>query len=316
MNAKLRLALGAPLVGLIITWSLWFVGSFAQTAFFSGMNASNELHWNVYLYLAGIAVFAGASVFAFRVADAEVASARSSSSVAVLKFAGFGVVVSAVAGAVYALALFFASVSSDSPNKLLETYVPIILVAGVIVVAVLQATAWRKSDSVPGEPADPRKRALALAWALPILGSALALIIGLVSYSGNSNVSIWVLVVTLSIIMVSVLIGTHFATIGHALVKQQVRENTVEVGGGASKLNFVLAVVFGAAVNVLAFSLGAAAAANIHTINYNNDGTQTLSAAHLDGDWWGNQFAPSLSFLLLAQAITYFSVTMRHRKAE
>jgi hypothetical protein len=186
----------------------------------------------------------------------------------------------------------------------------------VIVVAVLQATAWRKSDSVPGEPADPRKRALALAWALPILGSALALIIGLVSYSGNSNVSIWVLVVTLSIIMVSVLIGTHFATIGHALVKQQVRENTVEVGGGASKLNFVLAVVFGAAVNVLAFSLGAAAAANIYRVNYNNDGTQTLSAAHLDGDWWGNQFAPSLSFLLLAQAITYFSVTMRHRKAE
>ncbi len=316
MNAKLRIALGAPLVGLVLTWSLWFIASYVQAAFFTGYDSRNALHWNVYLYLAGIAVFAGASVFAFRVADSEVAESRTLSSVAVLKFAGFGVIVAAAAGAVYALTLFFNSVSSDSPNKLLETYVPIVLVAGVVVVAILQATAWRKSQSEPGAPADPRKRALALAWTLPIIGSALALIIGLVAYSGTTNVSIWVLVVTLSIIMVSVLIGTHFAAIARGLVKREVRENTVEVGGGASKLNFVLAVVFGAAVNAIAFGMGMSAASNLFSYTYSNDGTPLSSGIQMTSDWWGNQFAPSLVFLLLAQAIVYFSVTMRHRTAE
>ena len=316
MNAKLRIALGAPLVALIITWSLWFAGAYVQQALFNNYNFRNEFHWNVYLYLAGIAVFAGASVFSFRVADAEVAVARTPSAVAVLKFSGFGVIVAAAAGAVFALTLFFGSVSSDSPNKLLETYVPIVLVAGVVVVAILQATAWRKSQSEPGAPADPRKRALALAWALPIIGSALALIIGLVSYSGNTNVSIWVLVVTLSIILVSVLIGTHFAAVARGLVMFEVRENKVEVGGGASKLNFVLAVVFGAVVNVIAFVMGSTAASSAFTYNYDDNGNSVSTGLNLNSDWWGNQFAPSLVFLLLAQAIVYFSVTVRHKNAE
>ncbi len=316
MNAKLRIALGAPLVGLVITWSLFFIGAFTTSTIPVQDNSGQILHLDVYWFLGGIAAFAAASVFSFRIADGAVAEHKSLASGAVLKFAGFSVVVSAAAGAVFAFVLFANSIGQTfSTNRLLETYVPIIVMAGVVVVSILQATVWRKSQSEPGAPADPRKRALALAWVIPIIGSALALIIGLLSYSGNQNVSVWVWVVTLSIIMASVLLGTYFASVARSLVKREVRENTVEVGGGASKLNFVLAVVFGAVVTVVAFVTGAAAATSLGSSNYDGGYTPAIEP-RFSSDWWGNQFVPSLVFLLMSQAIIYFSVTLRHKNAE
>ena len=316
MNAKLRTALGAPLVGLVLTWSLFFIGAFTTSMIPVQEYSAEVLHLDVYWFLAGIAVFAAASVYSFRVADGQVAEHKSLASAAVLKFAGFSVVLSAVSGAVFAFVLFANSIGRGfSANRLLETYLPIIVMAGVVVVSILQATVWRKSQSEPGAPADPRKRALALAWVIPIIGSALALIIGLLSYSGNQNVSVWVWVVTLSIIMASVLLGTYFASVARSLVKREVRENTVEVGGGASKLNFVLAVVFGAAVTFAAFLAGVGAATSLGSASYDGE-TVAAVAPRFSSDWWGNQFVPSLVFLLMAQAIIYFSVTLRHKNAE
>lgn len=316
MNAKLRIALGAPLIGLVLTWSLFFIGSFVQAQNNGDWQQNRAINWGIYYFLAGIAVFAAGSVYAFRVSDVEVSAKKTKAAQAVLKFAGFGVVLSAVAGAIFAFILFTGSLASDNPYKLVESYIPIILIAGVVVVSILQATVWRKSQAEPGAPADPRKRALALAWVVPIIGTAFALIVGLLSYSGNPNVSVWVWVITLSIILASVLIGTHFASVARGLVKVEVRDNTVEIGGGANRLNFVLAVVFGAVVNFVAFGTGMGAASGIFNYSYDDEGNQIATSAGFSADWWANQFVPSLVFLLLAQVAVYISVSMRHRNAE
>jgi hypothetical protein len=170
--------------------------------------------------------------------------------------------------------------------------------------------------AAPGAEKDPRKRALAMAWMIPIFGSAIALIIGLLSYSGNQDVSVWVWVVTLSIIMASVLLGTRFAAIARGLVKVELRSNTVEIGGGANRLNFVLAVVFGAVVTFVAFGTGMEAASSLVVYRYDAMGTTLSHATELTPDWLANQFIPSVIFLLLSQGIIYFSVNLRHRSAE
>ena len=65
---------------------------------------------------------------------------------------------------------------------------PIILVTIVVVYVLLQASVFRKSEREDNEPSDPRRRALGLAWSLPIIGTALSLIIGLIAYRSSREI--------------------------------------------------------------------------------------------------------------------------------
>jgi hypothetical protein len=218
MNKKLRLALIAPLAGLMVTWSLFMVAHYFELSWDYNYTG---LKWTVYLYLAGIVVVALKSGWAFRVADVAHAAGFTGSR-AVYRFAGLSVVLSLVAGAVFALGTFMSSFGSvwTGANKFLEVYLPIILVTAVVVLVLLSATVYRKSEAEPGAPKDPRKKALGLAWSLPIIGTALALIIGMMAYGGQQKIQSWVWVFIQAIILVSIVLGTHFAVKARAAVRE------------------------------------------------------------------------------------------------
>ena len=309
MNLKLRLALIAPLAGLLVTWSLF------MTAHYFEMGWDYEyrgFHWTVYLYFVGIAALIAKAAWSFRVADiahaAGVAASRS-----VYRFAGLAVVLSLVAGAVFAIGTFFSSFGRGfgRPNEFLEVYLPIILMTLVVVAGLLSATVYKKSSAEPGAPKDPRKRALGLAWSLPILGTALALIIGLIAYGNRREIETWVWVLIQAVILASVLLGTHFAVKARAAVRVAVKERVV--GAGALNLNFVLSVIFGAVVVIMAFSYGMSAIDKLGNWTY-GDMSSTFYYREFTFGWLVQDFLPALVLLLLATVGTYLSVVMRNKE--
>ena len=308
MNKKLRLALIAPLAGLMATWSLFMVAHYFELAWDYNYTG---LKWTVYLYLAGIVIVALKSGWAFRVADVAHASGVSGSR-SVYRFTGLAVVLSLVAGAVFALGTFMSSFGSvwTGANKFLEVYLPIILVTAVVVLVLLSATVYRKSEAEPGAPADPRKKALGLAWSLPIIGTALALIIGMMAYGGQQKIQSWVWVFIQSIILVSIVLGTHFAVKARAAVRVAVKEKVV--GAGALNLNFVLSIVFGAVVLIMAFSMGMAAFDELR--DWTGMGAPVLRP--VTASWLIQNFVPALLLLLLAEIGTYLTITFRNKEVQ
>lgn len=311
MNSKLRIALLLPLVGLLATWSMYLTAAYIDLP--KPYDAPG-IQWTVYLYLGGIAVVALASSVAFKISDALHAVTSTGITRSVYRFNGLAVVLSMVAGAIFAIGTFLNSFSSNfdvtGGNKLIEVYLPIILVTIVVVYVLLQATVFRKSEAEEDAPADPRKRALGLAWSLPIIGTALALIIGLIAYGSSREVETWVWVLIQAVILTSIILGTNFAVKARTTKRMAARERVV--GAGAMNLNFVLSVIFSSVVAIMSFSYGLSAIDQLAIRNY-SDSTQRLPVT---ADWLITDFVPALLLLLLAEAAVYLTVTLRNSKAE
>mgnify|MGYP000004554484 FL=1 len=314
MNAKLRTALLLPLVGLMVTWSLYLTAAYIDLP---NQYDSPGIRWTVYLYLAGIAVVAVASSVAFKISDALHAVTPTGITRSIYRFNGLAVVLSMVAGAIFAIGTFFSSFGMNfertGANKLLEVYLPIILVTGVVVYVLLQATVFRKSEAEPGAPADPRKRALGLAWSLPIIGTALALIIGLIAYGSQREVETWVWVLIQAVILASIVLGTNFAVKARSAVRVAAKERVV--GAGAMNLNFVLSVIFSAVVAIMSFTYGLMAISKLGNWSYGETRSE-FTPEPVTFSWALTDFVPSLLLLLLAEAGIYLTVTLRNRNAE
>lgn len=313
MNSKLRIALLLPLVGLLATWTLFLTANYFELPTRADYNAPG-LRWQVYLYLAGISVVALASSVAFKISDAQHVSNPSGITRSVYRFNGLAVVLSMVAGSIFAIGTFFASfgMSFDrvGANKLLEVYLPIILVTVVVVYVLLQATVFRKSENEESAPSDPRRRALGLAWSLPIIGTALALIIGLVAYGSSREIETWVWVVIQALILASIILGTNFAVKARSAVRVAARERVV--GAGALNLNFVLSIVFSAVVGIMAFAYGSSAINKLSTGYYLDDNFVDQSK-QIDVAWILQDLLPAFLLLVLAEAGIYLTITLRNR---
>lgn len=314
MNTKLRIALLLPLVGLLATWSMYLTAAYIELP---NQYDSIGIRWSVYLFLGGIAVVAIASSVAFKISDALHVVTPTGITRSVYRFNGLAVVLSMVAGAVFAIGTFLSSFSMNTErigsNKFLEVYLPIILVTGIVVYVLLQATVFRKSEAEEGAPADPRKRALGLAWSLPIIGTALALIIGLIAYGSRREVETWVWVLIQAVILASIVLGTNFAVKARTTKRMAARERVV--GAGAMNLNFVLSIVFSAIVGVMSFTYGLGAISKLGNWNY-TDVTQTFNFLPFSFGWLITDFIPALLLLLLAEAAVYLTVTLRNSRSE
>lgn len=99
------------------------------------------------------------------------------------------------------------------------------------------------------------RRAIALAFATPIIAAAIALVLGLIVYDvTRTALEVWIWVVILVIIALGVLFGTRLARRGEDALGAH-----APLVAGATILNFVLVVVF--AVSAAGMSLGYAASA-------------------------------------------------------
>lgn len=328
MKKNVRLGLVLPLVGVTVAWVAMVFASYLDLGvnYQSGTGYGNylEVKPSTYVVLVGLALASGLVLWGFKIVDALHASSASSLVRAVYRFAGLMVVIALVFDAIYALVTFTSSfdmgmssgVSVTPGGRFLGVYLPIILDAGLVVFVLLQATLWRKSSAVEGSDSvglSETQKALAIGYALPIVGTALAIIVGLIVYdTQKQSLQVWSWVVIQLIIGTSIVFGTRFAAKAKAS-KPVVRAPRVVGAAGAVTLNYVLSMVFAGAVSIMSFAFATSAVSSLAVPTCIDGGTCTLERSPMNADWWMNQMVPAFLLLLSVQVAVYLVITMRNK---
>ena len=194
-------AIKYPLIALGFTWLLFMV------AIYIGINQPDVyytdqgqaiypepfIQWQTYVYLLAIALFALVSQYSLVQAVQLRNQDDSLLARAAHRFNNLGVILSLLAGAIFAIGNFLGAWNSYDPSdepvwiRLLNVYVPIILATGLVVYVILSAFVFRKdAPNIPDDEKDEERaklqRAVGLAYAAPIIGTAIAIIFGLVVY--------------------------------------------------------------------------------------------------------------------------------------
>lgn len=279
-----------PLVSAVIGWALFVAAlllditvdtTLPSDALF-GPEAAQVVRPSRYLFFAAIAVLALGTLWARRRLE-QSATLQTPESVLVKpahEFTGTVVIIGLVVAAWAAIAVFLDSFmnagSIDIPVgvRLWNTYLPIILYTALVVTVLLAAfvfgkhrvassPALRQAETVdvPEEQvqAAAQQRFIALAFALPIVAVAAALIFGMIVFDATQTaLQVWIWVIIQLIIATGIVFGTRFARRGF----DEVNRSSGSVTGavvGAKNLNFVLSVVFAAVVAFMSLGYGASA---------------------------------------------------------
>jgi MFS family permease len=237
-------------------------------------------------------------------------------------------VLSLAALVIYVFGNFMGSFNSSNErntvlDNLIWVYLPIILASGLVVFVLLRAFVFqRDADHVKGEERpkmSPQKKALALGYAIPILTTAFAIILGLAIYqTTRTNLQIWVWVIIIAIVGYGVVMGTRFAAKAKSARQAPPKPKTA-LAAGAANLNFVLSIVFGGVVSIMAFVFGNEAMSKLQvwpTYGPNDVGSQYPTIENPTWKWLIEDLAPAKVLLLLAVVGVYLAITERHRKAD
>ena len=318
----------APLVGLIVGWVFFMFGAwsnlFVQPEYDArGMwlNDGPIVKPSTFLYLAGITAFSLASLHGLRLSAAHKATQDTPDglSVAAYRLGNLSVIIALAGGAIFALANFFgafggATAEGNLTERLLGVYLPIVLATALVVTTLLFAFVVRKDKVDAGSAADKgldaRQKALALGYAIPIIAAAVAVIFGLVVYDiTGTSLEAWVWVIIQVIIAAGIILGTRYARLAKAEKPAPPKPRTAWASG-AWNLNFVLSIVFGAVVSVMAFTFGIGSFEELRDYKFDYVGWEikpfTMS-------WFIGDFAPALVLILLATIGLYATITERHR---
>lgn len=319
MNKTLRTATTFSLLGLTSTWFGFVAANFSSlyesdnygVQIGSGTGLTRP---STYIFLIALVVLALFSGLGYRLADAQVAK-KQKGSLPVFRFTTVSVIVSLVSLAIFAIAAFFGSFNSYGPNNgLLDqvtgVYLPIVLAAAVCVLLLLSVTVYRQSEvsgsSLSIEEKKLRREA-SLAFVYPIVGTTIALLIGLVAYSANrDNPQAWVWVLILLIVGSSIAAGSIYAarTKAHSVSKKPVKKVS---GSAALSLNFVLVVIFVVVVTLMSFGFGIGAIDELR--NYSNEGNVVVKAMGID--WFLHSMFPALMMLLIVDVTAFVAVRIR-----
>jgi hypothetical protein len=321
MNKNVRLGLVLPLVALTVAWIATIAAAFIDLPYSSGQTAP-AVRVSTYVVLGGLAAASLLVLWGFKRIDAEHHQNDSVPVVrATYRFAGLMIVISLAFDVIFAFVTFISSFNFSGVrvptvlDRFLGVYLPIILVAGLIVFVLLQSLLFRKSSpDVDSSNAgmSPTQKALAIGYALPIIGTALAVIVGLAVYDAQrTSLQGWTWVLILALVGVSIVLGTRFAAQARS-AKPVVRAPRVVGAAGAVTLNYVLSVVFAGVVSIMSFTFGQSAVSSLVSYPQCLDGNCTgPSMLSLTGDWWFNQMAPAFLLLVLVEVATYLAITSR-----
>lgn len=331
---SIKTAIRLPLFGLAAAWLLFMIASYAQllvqrTVYLDdGTSAYPDPRFQleIYLFFLGITAFALAALAGQKLALRIRTESDSGLAISAHRLNNLGVVLSLVAGAVFALASFSGAWNSYSPTddpiglRLLNVYLPIVLATALVVFVILAAFVFRKDapDIPAGEKDEDRKklqRAIGLAYASPIIGTAFAIIFGLVVYDiTQTTLDVWIWVTIQSVIAISIIIGTRFAAQARSSKPLPVKQR--RTGQAAVNLNLVLAIVFGAVVSLMAFTMGFQAISNLEIWpEWKENMTALEQQAKILApsiDWFIQDMLPALVLLLLASFGIYRTTTSRH----
>ena len=329
MNRNVRLGLVLPLVALTVAWLATIAAAFIDVQYSLGNQAPN-VRVSTYVVLAGLAAASLLVLWGFKLIDAEhhknglVPVVR-----ATYRFAGLMIVLALAFDVIFAFTTFIGSFNQGSTplggygasvpilDRFLGVYLPIILVAGLIVFVLLQATLFRKSSAVEGSETkgmSETQKALAIGYALPIIGTAFAVILGIAVYDAQrTSLQGWTWVLILLLVGASIVLGTRSAAKAR-LAKPVVREPRAMGAVGAVTLNYVLSLVFGGVVSIMSFTFAQAAVSGL--VNYPpciDEVCKDPSILAATPDWWINQMIPAFLLLVLVEVATYLVITSRNK---
>jgi hypothetical protein len=320
-----------PLVGLAAAWVLFMAASlselFVQPVYDDAgmwLNDGSPVRASTYLFLSGIAAFSILSLHSLRSAAVLRMSVGPDEPLvkAAYRFANLAVIIGLAGSVIFGISTFlgaFNRFSGDQSlvSRLLGVYLPIVIAAALVVVIILVAFVFR-SDVPAGagdkkEGLSERQKALGLSYATPIIAGALAIIFGLIVYDITATtLEEWVWVVIQVIIATGIILGTRYARMAKAEKPAPPKPRTA-LASGAWNLNFVLSIVFGVVVSVMAFTFGAASfeALRDYNFDYIGWGIKPVTLGWLIGD-----FAPGLVLIILVIVGLYATITERHKGSE
>lgn len=334
--AMAKRAILLPLVGLVFLWFMMMLAQYVDL--FIPYPAYNDvtgerlddsyyLQWSVYLILVGITGGAVASLFGQRIALTLRQESDSPMALSAHRFNNLFVILSLVGGAVFAVGNFLGAFNDyDSRNapaliRIFGVYVPIILATALVVFVILGAFVFRKdAPDISQEEKDEERaklqRAIGLAYAIPIIGTAIAIIFGLVVYdTTRTTLDVWIWVIIQGIIASSITLGTFYAA--KARSSKPLQPKPKRTGTAAVNLNLVLSIVFGAVVSIMAFTYGFNAIEDLRTWPEWREGMtfaeqQPIISLPSIG-WFIESMLPALVLLTLATFGIYRTMITRHK---
>lgn len=265
MNASLRSGRG-PLITVLssgtIGWLFFVAGIYADVSVEAGLrpeelyggDALDLIYPSAYFTFLAIAALAVGSLIAKR--NILKRPVRVPSIRAALSFTNIAMVVSLILAASAGVAVFmngFLSEPAESGSlaRTLNVYVPIVLYT-VLIVAVLVVgfVMMRHTDPAEAPSVEPeapvQRNALAVAFALPIVAIAIALIFGLIVYDVTRTApEVWIWVIIQAVVAAGIIVGTAAA--------RRAR------GQGARLLNLVLSIIFITVVAIMSLGYGSSA---------------------------------------------------------
>jgi len=321
MNRKAWIGLRMSLGSVVVFWWALLAASIYDLQY-SGATYQAEIKVSSYIILGGLTLAAFMILVGFRFADSAHASDEGGFPRAVYRLASLMLVLVLVGLAVFAFGTFISSFNNTGTTtlvgRLVGVYLPIVLAAGVVVVVLLQSMMKRKSVSQDGPEMSSTQKALAIGYSLPILGTAVAVILGMILYDAQGKqLQIWSWVVIQAIIAVSIVFGTKFAAKARS-GQVVVRAPKVAGASGAVALNYVLSIVFAAVVSVMSFTFQQAAVDSLR--NYGacdaNGYCAPPTIGSMDYSWWMDKLLPSFIFLLIALGAVFVAVIWRNREVK
>lgn len=283
-RAAARRALVTILLSAVVGWGLFVLAIFTDMVVESGLT-SEQLYGfdridivrpSKYLIFAAIALVALAAVYAKNRMRAQLASPSPASRLtgATEAFAGSVIIITLVMSALMALSVFMSSFFDSSDDvgvvtRVLDAYLPIVLFTALAVTVLLAGFVFTRhlpqveTEDQPTEivpMGDPQsQRTTALAFTVPIVAVAAALIFGLIVYDLTQNtLPVWIWVVVQAGVGAGIVAGTVYAAQATEARRQGLGRPT-GASLGAKNLNLVLSIVFAGAVTLMSLGYGAAA---------------------------------------------------------
>lgn len=332
-------AVALPLLGLLVTWAFFMWAILVdlyvpQPVYDTNGNATfsqEVIHWAPYLFLAGIAASAAASLVAQRWAirarkeqGEDDPMARSA-----YRFTNLGLILSMAAGAIFAIGNFMSAFNTygaraeNIPLRIVNVYVPILLATGLVVYILLSAFTGNHEDKkLPKaeRKVDETLRDLRRGYSIPIIATAIAIVFGLIVYDATkTNLQTWVWVIIIAIVGIGVTFGTHFASRAKTL-KPKPAKTRSSLAAGAGYLNLVLSIVFGGVVSIMGFSLGGQAVDKLRVwqeVPADCKFTACNPVATLkwpSWQWLFEEMVPAKMLMILAVATIYLTITERNKQ--
>jgi hypothetical protein len=135
----------------------------------------------------------------------------------------------------------------------------------------------------------------------------------------RTELEVWVWVIIQVIVVIGIVAGTRFASKAKAAKPAAPKPKTA-LAAGAATLNFVLSIVFGAVVTIMAFTFGFAAVEKLRVWpEYIGDKVPTVTEptiSPLTWAWLIDEMLPAKVLLLLAVVGIYWTITERNKETK